>query len=70
MGDQSNGVMDGIANTNRFLDWHTEIADFKPYVYQGTFSVSRVARECGLNRDVFYTNPEIRDNLACADTSA
>ena len=63
MGDQSNGVMDGIANANRFLDWQTEVTDFKPYVYQGTLSVSRVARECGLNRDVFYTNPEIRDNL-------
>ncbi len=63
MGDQSNGVMDGIANAKQFVDWQSEVTDFKPYVYQGTLSVSRVARECGLNRDVFYTNPDIRDNL-------
>lgn len=63
MGDHSNGVTDGIANAKQFFDWQSEVTDFKPYVYQGTLSVSRVARECGLYRDVFYTNPEIRDNL-------
>lgn len=63
MGGQSNGVQDGIANARRFIEWRSEVIDFKPYVYQGTLSVSRVARECGLNRDVFYTNPDIRDKL-------
>lgn len=63
MGDRSNGVQDGIANAQRFADWRNEVTDFKPYVHQGTLSVARMARECGLNRDVFYTNPEIRDKL-------
>jgi hypothetical protein len=63
MGTQSNGVQDGIDNVKRFVEWCSEVTDFKAYVYQGTLSVSRVAREAGLNRDVFYTNPEIRDNL-------
>lgn len=63
MGEQSNGVMDGIANAKQFVDWQSEVTDFKPYVYQGALSVSKVARECGLKRDVFYTNPDIRDNL-------
>lgn len=63
MGDQSNGVQDGIANVKRFIEWCSEVTDFKTYVFQGTLSVSRVAREAGLNRDVFYTNPELRDNL-------
>lgn len=37
------------------------ITDFKPFIYQGLLSLSRVANECGLNRDVFYTSPDIRD---------
>lgn len=57
----SNGVLDGERNTQKFLDWLTNAEDFKPYIHQGVLSVSKVARECGLNRDVFYTNREIRD---------
>ncbi|TXH77658.1 DUF6262 family protein [Thauera aminoaromatica] len=57
----SNGVQDGERNTQRFLTWLASVEDFKPYILQGVLSISRVARECGLNRDVFYTNPEIRD---------
>jgi hypothetical protein len=57
----SNGVQEGERNTRTFLTWLASVEDFKPYILQGMLSVSRVARECGLNRDVFYTNPEIRD---------
>lgn len=57
----SNGVQDGERNTQTFLKWLADVEDFKPYIHQGVLSISRVARECGLNRDVFYTNREIRD---------
>lgn len=57
----SNGILDGQRNIKVFLDWAANTADFKPYMYQGILSISRVANECGLNRDVFYTNPDIRD---------
>ncbi|MBP6132702.1 DUF6262 family protein [Thauera sp.] len=57
----SNGVQDGERNTQTFLTWLRSVEDFKPYIHQGLLSMSKVARECGLNRDVFYTNPEIRD---------
>lgn len=57
----SNGVQDGQRNVETFLAWSANVHDFKPYVYQGVLNVARVARECGLNRDVFYTNPDIRD---------
>lgn len=57
----SNGVRDGEENVRTFLKWMRSVDDFKPYVHQGMLSVSRVAREAGLNRDVFYTNSEIRD---------
>ena len=59
----TNGILDGQANVAKFLAWQTEVEDYKPFVHQGNLSVSRVARECGLNRDVFYTNPVIRDSL-------
>ncbi len=42
MGDQSNGLMDCIANAHRFLDRQTEVYNFEAYVYQGTLSVRRV----------------------------
>jgi len=58
----SNGIKDGQQNTQAFLKWMADVEDFKPYIHQGVLSISRVARECGLNRDVFYTNPEIRDS--------
>lgn len=57
----SNGIKDGQLNEQLFIDWVTHVDDFKPYIHQGVLSISRIARECGLNRDVFYTNPEIRD---------
>jgi len=63
MGERSNGVQDGITNACRFEEWQRECSDFKPYIFQGALSVKAMARECGLNRDVFYTNPEIRDRL-------
>ena len=59
----TNGVMDGEANAQSFLAWQQEVNDFKPFIHQGMLSVSRVARESGLSRNVFYTNPEIRDVL-------
>lgn len=59
----SNGILDGVANAQAFLDWQTSVDDFKPFVHQGALNVSRVARESGLKREVFYTNPEIRDRL-------
>ncbi len=59
----SNGILDGRVNAQCFLDWQKSVKDFKPFIYQGVLSVSRVARESGLNRDVFYSNPEIRDVL-------
>lgn len=59
----SNGVLDGRVNAQCFLDWQKSVKDFKPFIHQGVLSVSRVARESGLKRDVFYTNPEIRDVL-------
>ncbi len=57
----SNGVQDGEENLRIYLAWETAVVDFKPYIHQGVLSISRVAREAGLNRDVFYTNPDIRD---------
>ncbi len=59
----TNGPMDGMANVQRFLAWQAEVEDFRPFVHQGSLSMTRVSRECGLNRDVFYTNPEIRNKL-------
>src|ERR1017187_326302 len=59
----SNGIVDGQATVQAFLRWQSEVEDFKPYIHQGTLSVARVAREAGLNRDVFYTNPEIHDKF-------
>lgn len=59
----SNGILDGEANAQSFLAWQKEVKDFKPFIFQGQLSVSRVARESGLKRDVFYTNPQIRDVL-------
>ncbi len=60
---RTNGVMDGRANAQCFEAWQKTVKDFKPFIHQGVLSVSRVARESGLNREVFYTNPEIRDVL-------
>lgn len=57
----SNGMKDGEENLRTFLAWIDDVEDFKPYIHQGVLSVSRIAREAGLNRDVFYTNPQIRD---------
>ncbi len=57
----SNGIKDGEQNTQAFLDWMNSVEDFKPYIHQGMLSISRVAREVGLNRDVFYTNPDIHN---------
>lgn len=57
----SNGIQDGQRNVELFLDWASHVEDFKPFIHQGLLSVARVAKECGLNRDVFYTNPDIRD---------
>jgi hypothetical protein len=59
----SNGQQDGEAHVAMFLQWQAQVEDFKPYVYQGLLSKSKVAREVGILRDVLYTNPEIRDNL-------
>lgn len=59
----SNGILDGKANADRFEVWQREVQDFKPFIHQGTLSISRIASECGLNRNVFYTNPEIKDRL-------
>lgn len=59
----SNGILDGKANADKFEAWQSEVVDFKPFIHQGTLSISRIAAECGLNRNVFYTNPEIRDRL-------
>ena len=56
----SNGIRDVKGNVEAFLDWVEHIEDFKPFIHQGILSISRVAKECGLNRDVFYSNPEIR----------
>lgn len=61
--EATNGVQDGHLNAARFDAWQRSVEDFKPFVLQGALSVSRVARECGLNRDVFYTNREIRESL-------
>ncbi len=57
----SNGIQDGQRNVELFLDWASHVEDFMPFIHQGLLSVARVAKECGLNRDVFYTNPDIRD---------
>lgn len=57
----SNGILDGEKNARVFLDWADACDDFKPFILQGLLNVSRVANECGLNRNVFYTNREIRD---------
>jgi Family of unknown function (DUF6262) len=59
----TNGVMDGEANAQCFLDWQNSVKDFNPLIHKGVLSVQRIARESGLNRNVFYTNPEIRGVL-------
>ena len=59
----TNRFQDGKANALRFLAWQSEVEDFRAFVHQGMLSVSRVARDCGLNRDVFYTNTDIKDKL-------
>ena len=50
-----------MANAQAFLTWQAEVEDFKPFVHQGMLNVSRIARECGLKREVFYTNTDIRE---------
>ena len=59
----SNGQLEGEAHVAMFLQWQAQVEDFKPFVYQGLLSKSKVAREAGILRDVLYTNPEIRDLL-------
>ncbi|WP_428508712.1 hypothetical protein [Roseateles sp.] len=59
----SNGIKDGEANSEAFRRWESSVRDFKPYIQNGALKISVVARECALNRDVFYTNAEIRDVL-------
>lgn len=63
MGTQkgSNGIQDGQRNVELFLDWASHVEDFKPFIHQGLLSVARIAKESKLNRNVFYTNPHIRD---------
>lgn len=51
----------GQLNEQIFIDWVTHVDDFKPYIHQGVLSVSRIAREDGLNCGVLYINPKIRD---------
>jgi hypothetical protein len=57
----TNGIQDGQRNVETFLSWSSNVSDWKPFVSQGLLSVSRLAKECDLNRNVFYTNPELRD---------
>lgn len=57
----TNGIQDGQRNVEAFLSWASSVRDWKPFVSQGLLSVSRLAKECDLNRNVFYTNPELRD---------
>lgn len=57
----SNGIVDGQQNADDFLAWTASVKDFLPFVRQGVLSISRLARESNLNRDVFYTNTTIRD---------
>ena len=57
----TNGIQEGERNAQIFLNWLHGVKDFTPYIRNGRLSVARVAREAGLNRDVFYTNPTIRD---------
>ena len=57
----SNGIEDGKLNARAFLSWVASVEDFRPFIRQGMLSVSRMAKEAGLKRDVFYTNRDIRD---------
>lgn len=57
----TNGIQDGQRNVEVFLNWTASVTDWKSFVSQGLLSVSRLAKECKLNRNVFYTNPDIRD---------
>jgi RNA-binding protein YhbY len=59
----SNGILDGRANALKFESWQMQVEDFKPFIRQGTLSISRIADESGLKRNVFYTNTEIRERL-------
>ncbi|ARV18539.1 hypothetical protein AEP_01595 [Curvibacter sp. AEP1-3] len=59
----SNGIAIGQENVQKYLNWHSQVEDFNPYVRHGTLNVARIAREAGLKRDVFYTNPKIRNVL-------
>lgn len=59
----SNGILDGRANALKFESWQSQVEDFKPFIHQGMLSISRIADESGLKRNVFYTNPEIKDRL-------
>jgi hypothetical protein len=63
MGDQSNGVTDGVANAKRFLDWQSEVTDFKPYVYQGIRGSQATDRHSSDARAAMLTPcPAIRHN--------
>ena len=57
----TNGVEDGRLNAQAFASWTALVDDFRPFIHQGVLSISRIAKEANLNRDVFYTNPDIRD---------
>lgn len=59
----SNGVMDGERHAELFRKWVNEVEDFRPYLSQGALSISKIAEECGLKRNVFYTNRTIRYEL-------
>ena len=59
----SNGILDGKANAAKFRAWQQDVEDFKPYISQGTLNISKLSRESGVDRNAFYSNPEIRDQL-------
>jgi hypothetical protein len=59
----SNGVLDGERHAMLFSQWERDVEDFRPYLNQGALSISKIADECGLNRNVFYTNRVIRYEL-------
>lgn len=56
-----NGIQEGLETIETFLKWSESVTDWKPFVRQGILNISRIARESELERNVFYTNTDLRD---------
>ena len=66
------GLLAGQDNLAAFKAFVASVADWKPYVDKRNpshLNKSQVGRECGLNRNVFATNEDIKAELSALEDS-